>query len=289
MTRVLPVRVLTRLAQQLNVGDHPVEYLGEGDFFRAHTIAGTWVARVARHPRAARALQREACLLPLLCDQLPLAIPQPIVHDPGGAGDAAFSVHRLLPGPALTRARYHALPIRARDRCAGAVGHFLATLHATDIALAQACGVEHHDFADARLHTLRQANVPLSPFLTGMLEAHRYCHYQPVLLHGDLSPDHVLFDPQQQEVTGIIDFGDVAIGDPAWDFVYLYQDYGTDFLTRALRAYPHPDQAGLLQRVRGLQLLETIAWAVGSAGAAVGFGGGHSSSSTGGGWRTDAL
>jgi aminoglycoside phosphotransferase (APT) family kinase protein len=41
--------------------------------------------------------------------------------------------------------------------------------------------------------------------------------YSPVLLHADLSEDHILVDVPNRKVAGIIDFGDVAIGDPAYD------------------------------------------------------------------------
>src|SRR5690606_32545940 len=82
-----------------------------------------------------------------------------------------------------------------------------------------------------------------------------------VLLHGELSPDHVLYDEAAGKVTGVIDFGDMAIGDPAWDLVYLYEDYGEDFLTRALRAYPG-DDPGRLARMRWHLVVDAVRWAV---------------------------
>jgi hygromycin-B 7''-O-kinase len=39
----------------------------------------------------------------------------------------------------------------------------------------------------------------------------------PVLLHGDLSPDHVLVEGGH--VVGLLDFGDAKLGDPLYDFV----------------------------------------------------------------------
>jgi aminoglycoside 2''-phosphotransferase len=39
--------------------------------------------------------------------------------------------------------------------------------------------------------------------------------YHPALLHGDLSPDHILDDATADRLTGIIDFGDACLGDPA--------------------------------------------------------------------------
>ena len=38
-----------------------------------------------------------------------------------------------------------------------------------------------------------------------------------MLVHADLWQDHILLKMQEQQVSGIIEFGDVGIGDPALD------------------------------------------------------------------------
>ncbi|UOY93334.1 aminoglycoside phosphotransferase family protein [Ectobacillus sp. JY-23] len=47
------------------------------------------------------------------------------------------------------------------------------------------------------------------------------------LIHGDLSYTHILY---QDTISGIIDFGDACIGDPAYEFYRLYEDYGEEFV-----------------------------------------------------------
>lgn len=44
----------------------------------------------------------------------------------------------------------------------------------------------------------------------------------PVLLHGDLEPDHLFYAADQ--IIGIIDFGDAKLGDPLYDFVTIRHD-----------------------------------------------------------------
>lgn len=244
------------------IGGGSVRRLGEGDFFHAFRVDDAWVARVAKHPRAAEALAREVCLLPALAPRLPLRVPEPVLAPPGEG--PAFAVHRLLAGPALTRRRYLALPGPARDRCAGQVAGFLAALHALEPPAGCALPA-----ADPRgrylplLDALAHLPEPERAFAERELRAFEAAEDPPaVLLHGDLSPDHVLFDPEAGAVTGIIDFGDAATGDPAWDFVYLMEDYGDDFLARALAAYPAADQEGLLARARRFLVLDAIEWAV---------------------------
>lgn len=44
---------------------------------------------------------------------------------------------------------------------------------------------------------------------------------EPALLHGDASPSNVLVDPANGRVTGLLDWGDAALGDPAFDLAKI--------------------------------------------------------------------
>ena len=58
--------------------------------------------------------------------------------------------------------------------------------------------------------------------------------FQPALIHRDLDDAHVLVDAEHGQITGVIDFGDVCVGDPALDFAgregafraHMLQSYG---------------------------------------------------------------
>jgi hypothetical protein len=39
--------------------------------------------------------------------------------------------------------------------------------------------------------------------------------FQPVLRHGDFGPSNILFDATTRTISGIVDFGSAALGDPA--------------------------------------------------------------------------
>jgi aminoglycoside phosphotransferase (APT) family kinase protein len=66
-------------------------------------------------------------------------------------------------------------------------------------------------------------------------------------LHGDFGGGNILYDPATRRVTGVIDFGGVALGDPAVDIAAL-SCYGEPFL--ALGAPAYPGIATLLPRAR---------------------------------------
>lgn len=39
--------------------------------------------------------------------------------------------------------------------------------------------------------------------------------YEPVLKHGDFGPSNILFERAAGQITGILDFGNSGLGDPA--------------------------------------------------------------------------
>jgi aminoglycoside phosphotransferase (APT) family kinase protein len=61
--------------------------------------------------------------------------------------------------------------------------------------------------------------------------------YAPAFSHNDLGIEHVLVDPVAWTVTGIIDWSDAAIVDPAYDFALVYRDLGPIALRAAMDRY----------------------------------------------------
>jgi aminoglycoside phosphotransferase (APT) family kinase protein len=62
------------------------------------------------------------------------------------------------------------------------------------------------------------------------------------VVHGDLCPEHILIDPGHTQLAGIIDFGDVAIGDLSSDFGFLWE-YDEEFIDMVLEDYETSERA----------------------------------------------
>ena len=83
--------------------------------------------------------------------------------------------------------------------------------------------------------------------------------YEPRMIHADLSPEHIIYDPATGTVAGIIDFRDIVIGDPDYEMHWLYADYGDRFLQRYLAFSPHPLPLRLLRKLRFFYRANTVA------------------------------
>jgi hypothetical protein len=77
-------------------------------------------------------------------------------------------------------------------------------------------------------------------------------------VHRDLAAEHILLDPQTQQVTGIIDWSEISVADPAIDFAGIFHWGGLDFTNAVLSRYNHEPDNGLLIRARFFAACKSI-------------------------------
>ncbi|MCO5175665.1 MAG: phosphotransferase [Thermomicrobiales bacterium] len=256
----------TRLADQLASGDLSPDDLPEldgGDYCSAHEIGEAFLLLVGRTAEASNALSRAAAMLPMLEQRVSLAIPSNAAtgHLPDGR---SFLITRRLSGVPLSRSLFKTMTAKRVHAAAQALAAFLADLHATPRELTESAGIpvawypfaatedgmadgpsaphyandlsriEQHGLVAQstldRLHALTEAQMAR--------ESDRQS--EPVLLHGEVSADHVFVNPDDLTVTGIIDFQGLVLGDPVRDLMYIADDFGVEFAEQVARAYPHP-------------------------------------------------
>ncbi|WP_255308143.1 phosphotransferase [Streptomyces marincola] len=189
------------------------EGFSEGWDSEARLVDGRWVERRPRRPEVAGRLRAETRLMPWLARALPLAVPVPRV----AFDDPLVVRHALVPGRPLTA------PGAGHGR---ALGAFLRALHAVDTAEAVRHGAPSARAAReeraAHAADFRARVLPLLPADrrasgAAVLAAVRDLPAH-ALVHGDLGPEHVL--AREDLLTGVIDFCDAHIGDPANDVVW---------------------------------------------------------------------
>jgi len=213
----------------------------------AALVDGVWVDRSPRRPVVEPQARREAAVMPWLAPLLPLPVPVPrIVSE-----EPLVLRHAYLPGLACPG-----------DSAAHgqAVGRFLRALHAVDPDEAVRHGARDGaaSYAEAKGVRDRMAAdvLPLLPRSVrddgaALLERMAVPPPDPRLVHGDLGPQHILV--LGEEVTGVIDWGDCCVGDPALDLAWTRYGAGPAFAA-ALEASYSPSEA-LLARGRDWHLL----------------------------------
>ena len=84
-----------------------------------------------------------------------------------------------------------------------------------------------------------------------VLEKFLSYQYNSVVIHGDFYPrDHIFFDPQQEALAGVIDFGDLTLEDPATDLKNILSEFGEGALEVVLAHYQGPADQGIIDRMR---------------------------------------
>ncbi len=216
---------------------------------------------VVRMPRTERApaLQRKECQwLPVLGPRLPLPVPLPVrLGRPSACFPRPWSIMTWVPGEPLDGATIDR-PEDAADRLAG----FLAALHrpAPPDAPPSSDGRLHPRTCTEGFDRFFQAAAPSD--LAGQIRAiwadavAAPAWEGPALwVHGDLHPANVVVSGGT--LGGVIDFGDLFAGDPAWDLAAAWVILPAGLTARFFAAYG-PTDAGTLRRARGLAALKSL-------------------------------
>ena len=166
------------------------------------------------------------------------------------------------------------MPTGLRKQAASDLAAFLRALHSTPVAVGLGCGLTRLNAVESAQSLRKQAARMVYPllddkdrrqldaFLARRSTSPDGLSDASVLLHCDIAPGHLLVDPLSGRLTGIIDFGDAAIGEAARDFIFIYEDFGTEVLDEVLAFYAGTDAASLLSEVRKWHLLDILSWTI---------------------------
>lgn len=216
-----------------------------------------------RLPRTERApgLQRKECRwLPVLAPRLPLPVPTPVrIGEPSARFPRPWTVMTWVPGEPLDRAS-----ISRGDHAADTLGRFLTALHVEAPAEAPTSSDRgaHPDCADAFEKYLQAVAPEDMRTDTGRIRevwddavAAPDWDGPPVWLHGDLHPANVVI--ADGTIAGVIDFGDMFAGDPAWDLAAAWLLLPEGGASRFFEVFVQADEA-TIRRARGLAALKSL-------------------------------
>ncbi len=205
--------------------DHRTFHLGEHMLIRLPSKAA-YAPQVIKEHR----------WLPYLTTYLPVSIPSPIaMGKPTQAYPWHWSIYRWLPGETL-------LSTPSTDKASFAldIAHFLKSLHVINTSEGPAPNSDNfHRGGSLEIYNtqmLEALNILISSidtakaFTTWQKALTSSWQHPPVWIHGDLAAGNILI--QNGRLSSIIDWGQVAVGDPACDLALAWTFF--DCKTRLL-------------------------------------------------------
>ena len=219
--------VAAQFPQWATLAVEPVESAGwDNTIFR---LGSELAVRLPRRRVSAEHVRNEHKWLPVLAPRLPLAVPVPLGCGVPGEG---YPWHWTV-CPWLTGELAALTQVADLDRAATSLARFIAALRAVDPA-----GGSVHEFRGVSLaprdHNVRASAAvlqdrfdvgPVVEVWEAALAAPAWTG-QPVWMHGDLHPANLLVEGH--ELSAVIDFGLLGVGDPACDlevaWTYLAPD-----------------------------------------------------------------
>ena len=235
-------------------------------------VAGGWgnqmwrlgdelAVRMQRMDRTAELQLKERQWLPVLAPCLPLPVPTPVrFGEPSERFPKHWTVMTWVPGEPLDHAAI-SRGTHAADTLAG----FLRALHVkapAEAPIATDRGAHPRDCTGG-FENFFQAIAPdaidaIAADVRGVWnDAVAAPSWQgpPVWLHGDLHPANVVVS--DGTLSGIVDFGDLFAGDPAWDLAAAWVLLPAGTASRFFDTYAQADEAAI-RRARGLAAMKSL-------------------------------
>jgi len=211
---------------------------------------------VFRFPRTRHYLERlenEISLLEYLRNKVAISIPEYKYI----AKNKSFAGYLLIEGEQLKKKVFKFVSHNSRKLIAKQLADFLSVLHKTPNKTAQKYSTKKVDAQKLYKELVSDINKHITPRFSKsnqllvnnyLKEFKNYLKFpHKVFTHNDLYSSHILINKNKKTVSGIIDFADRRIDDPARDFAELW-DYGREFVEEVYKQYEGPKDKDFLKR-----------------------------------------
>lgn len=208
--------------------------------------------------------QREVKCLAILNQYVKTAIPNFKYFEKS----LLFGGYEYVDGQPISKKLLEALTKTERTTLAKQIARFLNELHSVPVSKFKrietptiVAGDELNNHYKKLLKKLT-GKIPqptIDKFYKELVSSKQLLKWKKTIVHSDLTPEHVLYNFDRKKLAGIIDFGDVQIGDPAIDFCGFWE-FGEDFINQIFASYITTDKQ-LKQRSlvwRTLRQIDTL-------------------------------
>ena len=249
-----------------------IKKIGEGDNSKAFLINQNYIFRFPKREVVKQNLKKEIAVLAKIRSLLNLEIPNFNFI----SKEINFVGYKSISGEFLTIKIYNSLEKELQSQIQKSLAGFLSQLHNIDLTILTDCELETMNYKEEYSNDFKSTQKLIFPnistkyrkiitqLFTTYLDNQKNFEYRPALIHNDFSTDHILFEISSNKISGIIDFGDLAIGDPDYDLMYLLDSFGQGFIMKMLNFYGFPNQKVLKEKLYFFTLANKLQITIGS-------------------------
>ena len=217
-----------------------------------HVIVVVHNTQAFRFPRSQAYAQRlpiEVKFLQQFLPTSPINIPKLTLHQDSQA-NLVYATYPFIRGVKFEKKIQAKFSQSEKNHIARQLGQFITALHSFPGSKAKKIGLEtiKNNYWQNRLKKIKVTVFPLLSakeqqwiisLFNDFFIALNQAKIKFVVSHGDIAPEHIIVNPETHRLSGLIDFGDISIGDPAYDFQFK-RAFGSEFLKQAYATYNLP-------------------------------------------------
>ncbi len=215
-----------------------------------------WIFRFPRRPDGAVRLKMEIRLLPFISHISSIKVPKfEYVWTGGPSFPKIFVGYKKIRGMPMTS---QLLTRRKSARLTQQLSMFLREIHGIPRQRLIGIGLLKWPIRQKLFGETKRLAMPLlnakgrqrlSSLFEGLLKNKTNLEFVPTLIHSDLNGANILCNSDATTVTGVIDWGDASIGDPAYDFSGFLYEYGESFVDKILSEYNATNEEAFRRRI----------------------------------------
>lgn len=239
---------------------------------RIYILNGEYAIKLPKTKSGSREVEKEMKITHAIRALLPVAVPRYVSMMHGGPQDAY--AYMFIPGTMLTRKPLEhngknfdpttvpdrSLYVSIQKQLSG----ILAAIHGIGISVVRDTLQEFDGETWSETYTLLgakfskslskafpgRARLEAETLLENIISSISSSRFAEKFIHGDFGGWNILFDENSGKITGLLDWGDCRLGDPAVDFTEMIYDYGETYAREVLAYYGQESEKTLLERAK---------------------------------------
>lgn len=222
-------------------------------------INDEYVFKFPKYSNGIEKLKRETDILNVVNKYITINIPKPRYcnFEPSEVGKV-YCGYKMIKGVSFRKEVFQ--NVQEKGDIAKQLATFLKQLHSIPFEQVRGIGINDIDNLSYWANMFERIQKKLFPFMkkeSQRLISESFNSFlnqnfsiNKTLIHGDFGPSNIIFDSDTQRISGIIDFNEVSLGDPASDIASLIGPfgYGDDFIKSFESIYSNVEE--LLQRAK---------------------------------------